>query len=318
MMKAAIVTGPNQIPVYGDFKEPTAQAGYELITVAASALSNLTKSRASGSHYSASGQYPLVPGIDGVGRAASGQRLFFMMPSAPFGGMAQKVLVKTENCFPIPDQLDDVTAAALGNPGMSSMAALQKRAAFKAGETVLINGATGSAGKLAVQIAKYLGAKKVIATGRNAETLKEVSALGADVILALGDSGDALEETLKEQFSDGIDVVLDYLWGPSAERILTAGAKAGKEGVPIRFVQIGSLGGNDITLPSAALRSSSITLMGSGLASVSFKDLVAATREAINAAAPGKFKIDTTQVPLSDVQKTWNEKLGNSRLVYTV
>jgi NADPH:quinone reductase-like Zn-dependent oxidoreductase len=317
-MKAAIVSGPNQVPVYGDFKEPVAQAGHELITVKASALSNLAKGRASGEHYSSSGQYPMVVGVDGVGLTTSGRRVYFVMPQAPFGAMAEKVLVPSENCFPLPDQVNDVTAAAIANPGMSSMAALTKRAGFKTGETVLVNGATGNAGQLAVQIAKYLGAKKVIATGRDAATLQKVKTLGADVIIPMGDAGDAFETGLKEQFDIGIDVVLDYLWGPSAERILFAGAKAGKEGVPIRFVQIGSMSAPNITLPGAALRSSAFTLMGSGISSVSLKDLIAAIQQVMQAVVPGKLQIETTAVPLTDVEKTWNANFGKSRLVYTL
>lgn len=113
---------------------------------------------------------------------------------------------------------------------------------------------------MAVQIAKFMGARKVVATGRNAETLNALTRLGADVTIPLGDGGDAFEEALREQFSgDGIDVVLDYLWGPSAERIIAAGAKAGKAAVPIRFVQIGSMSAPNITLPSSALRSSAIS-----------------------------------------------------------
>jgi len=317
-MKAAIVTGPNQIPVYGDFKEPTVQAGYELITVTAAALSNLTKSRASGEHYSSSGAFPLVVGVDGVGRTAGGRRVYFALPPAPFGAMAEKVLVAAENCFPVPEGVDDVTVAGIANPGMSSMGALMKRAAFKAGETVLINGATGSAGQLAVQIAKYLGAEKVIATGRDAATLQKIKNEGADVTIPLGDSGDSFEEALKEQFSQGIDVVLDYLWGASAERMMAAGAKAGKEGVPIRFVQIGSMSAPTITLPSAALRSSSITLMGSGISSIPLKELLSSANDAIQAVIPGKLKIETTAVPLADVEKSWNANFGKSRVVFVV
>jgi NADPH:quinone reductase-like Zn-dependent oxidoreductase len=314
-MKAAMVTGPNQIPVYGNFQEPAAQTGHEVITVTASALSNLTKARASGEHYSVSGQYPLVPGVDGVGHTSGGQRVYFVMPTAPFGAMAEKVLVKTENFFTLPDNVDDVTAAAIANPGMSSMAALQKRAFFKSGESVLINGATGSAGQLAVQIAKYLGAKKVVVTGRNAEVLK---ATGADVSIPIGDAGDAFEDALKKQFSDGIDVVLDYLWGLSAERIIFAGARAGKEGVPIRFVQIGSLSAPAITLPSAALRSSAITLMGSGLSSVPLKELINSIQDVMKAVVPGKLRIESSTALLADVEKTWNATSTKSRLVYLI
>src|SRR5690349_2140403 len=166
--------------------------------------------------------------------------------------------------FSKPDDLDDVTAAAIANPGMSSWAALQDSAKFQAGETVLVNGATGISGRLAVQSAKYLGAKKVIATGRNTEALKSLVPLGADLTIPLVENGEALEKAFLEPFHEGVDVVLDYLWGPSMERLLVAAAKAGEEGVPIRFVQIGGVSASNISLPNQVLRASAIQLMGSG------------------------------------------------------
>ena len=132
----------------------------------------------------------------------------------------------------LPDELDDVTAAAIANPGMSSWAAYAERAKLKAGETVLVNGATGTAGRLAVQIAKHLGAGKVIATARNADALKSVAALGADVTIPLVDDEAALEESFRQEFAQGVDVVIDYLWGKSAERLLIAGGQGRKGGGP--------------------------------------------------------------------------------------
>lgn len=123
---------------------------------------------------------------------------------------------------------------------------------------------TGTAGRLAVQIAGHMGAGRIVATGRNAKMLGEGSVLGADLTIPIGEAGDCFEEALKREFDgEGIGVVLDYRWGPSAERIVIAGTKAGKAAVPIRFVQIGSMSAPDISLPSAALRSSALTLMGS-------------------------------------------------------
>jgi NADPH:quinone reductase-like Zn-dependent oxidoreductase len=172
-MKAALVTEKGKTPIYADFKEPTPSQGESKISVTASALSQLTKGRASGSHYSASGQFPLIAGVDGVGRTESGQRVYFVLPTSPFGAMAEKTVVKTAQCVALPDGLDDITAAAIANPGMSSWAAFTERARLVAGETVLINGATGVAGRLAIQIAKHLGARKVIATGRNVDVLTQ-------------------------------------------------------------------------------------------------------------------------------------------------
>ena len=122
-MKAAIVTGPGKTPIYGDFNEPEPKAGEELIHVSASALSQLTKGRASGAHYSSSGQFPAVVGVDGVGRTTDGRRVYFVLPQAPFGAMAERAAVRREQCIPLPDGVDDVTAAAIANPGMSSWAA---------------------------------------------------------------------------------------------------------------------------------------------------------------------------------------------------
>jgi NADPH:quinone reductase-like Zn-dependent oxidoreductase len=316
-MKAAIVVEAGQRPIYGDFREPVPANGEVLVTVSAAALSNVVKSRASGTHYSSSGQTPFVVGIDGVGRLEDGRRVYFALPEAPFGSMSEKTVIRPSQCVSLPDDLDDVTAAAIANPGMSSWAAFKERAKLTAGETVLVNGATGTAGRLAVQIAKYMGARKVVATGRNAEALKALSALGADVTIPLGDAGDAFEDALKEQFTgDGIDVVLDYLWGQSAERIIIAGAKAGKDAVPIRFVHIGSVSAPNITLPSAALRSSAITLMGSGIGSIPMDGIVKSVGELMRATVSGGFKIATKTFPLSEVEHVWAGANSMPRTVF--
>jgi NADPH:quinone reductase-like Zn-dependent oxidoreductase len=318
-MKAAIVVEAGKTPVYGDFKEPIAENGEVQVTVSASALSNLTKGRAAGSHYSSSGRPPFVVGVDGVGKLGDGRRVYFMLPRAPFGGMGEKTVVPASQCVSLPDVLDDVTAAAIANPGMSAWAALTERAKLARGETILVNGATGSAGRLAVQIAKFMGARKVIATGRNPEALKALSSLGADVTIPLGDAGDTFEEAVKQQFGgEGINVILDYLWGRSAERVILAGAKAAKDGMPIRFVQIGSVAGSDIALPAAALRSKSIALMGSGIGSVPLEGLVRSIGELMKAVVPGGLKIITKVYPLSDVERVWTESDSSQRIVFRI
>jgi len=317
-MKAAVVRGAGQTPVYGDFAEPVPSAGENRIAVTAAAISPVVKSRASGAHYSSSGRFPFVVGIDGVGRLDDGTRVYFVLPKAPYGSMAEQAVVPSAQCLPLPDGLDDVTAAAIANPGMSSWAAYTERARLKVGETVLVNGATGTAGRLAVQIAKHLGARKVIATGRNADALRSLAALGADATIALVGSEAALENSFKEQFAEGVDVVIDYLWGKSAECLLIAGAKAGAEAVPIRFVQVGSASGPDITLPSAVLRSSAIELMGSGIGSIPLDRLVNAIGGLLQATLPGGFKIAARPVPLSDVEEAWPKDDSTRRTVFTV
>jgi NADPH:quinone reductase-like Zn-dependent oxidoreductase len=317
-MKAAVVQHAGQMPVYADFQEPAPAAGENRITVAAAAISPVVRSRAAGTHYSASNQFPFVAGIDGVGRLDDGRRVYFAMPRAPFGSMAERTVAPSALCVTVPDDLDDVTAAAIANPGMSSWAAYKQRARLKAGETVLVNGATGTAGLLAVQIAKHLGAGRVIATGRNVESLRAVEALGADATIPLVEDDDVLEESFKAPFAEGVDVVIDYLWGRSAERLLIAGAKAGADVAPIRFVQIGSVSGADITLPSAVLRASAIELMGSGIGSIRLDGLAQSIGELLQATVSAGLEISTRAVPLSDVEEAWAGGNGIGRTVLTI
>ena len=204
-MKAAVVLGAGRAPVYADFAEPEPAAGEARIAVTAAAVSQVTKSRTSGQHYSSSGHFPFVVGIDGVGKLDDGSRLYFLLPRAPLRQHGGKSMAARARCLPLPDDLDDVTAAAIANPGMSSWAAYAERAKLKPGETVLVNGAAGTAGRLAVQIARHLGAAKVIATARNADALKSVAALGADVTIPLVDDEAALEESFKQEFAQGVD-----------------------------------------------------------------------------------------------------------------
>jgi NADPH:quinone reductase-like Zn-dependent oxidoreductase len=319
-MKAAVVHDFNAPPRYGDFEAPVAGAGETLVQVRAAALSQLVKSQAAGRHYSSATTLPLVPGVDGVGLLADGRRVYFAFPRGPFGAMAQTTVVKTEYCVPVPDDLDDVTAAGIGNPGMSSWAALTERAHFQRGENVLINGATGVAGRLAIQIARHLGANKVIVTGRNAKSVEGLAALCADVLIPLDAPAAQLTETFRDTIrSHRVNVILDYLWGPSAESLLGAvGGHGSDEAEPrIRFVQIGSITGNTITLPASALRSSGLEMMGSGLGSVSNAGLVGAIGGLLKAVVSGGFSIEAEAVPLTDVERAWTSDAA-ARTVFTI
>jgi NADPH:quinone reductase-like Zn-dependent oxidoreductase len=324
-MKAAIVKAAGKSPVYDEFEMPVAKAGEELISMRASALSQFSKSRATGSHYSSDNAFPAIAGSDGVGLTQDGRRVYFALPEAPFGAMAEYSVVDARHCIELPDSLDDVTAAAIANPGMSAWASLVERAHMVAGETVLINGATGTAGRIAVQLAKYLGAAKIIATGRNLEELEEVKSLGADVVIpfklgALHPSGaKEFENALKNEFANGIDVVIDYLWGESAKTIIVAIAKAVEDGQPVRFVHIGGASGDEsIELPGAALRSSAITLMGSGVKSLRMSGLIQSIRNIFDVVEPAGLKIATRSVPLSEIEETWDSSTGKPRVVVTM
>lgn len=317
-MKAAVVESFDHPPRYEEFDAPSPDADEIIVHVKASALSQLVRAQASGNHYS-SGSVPFVPGADGVGQLDNGQRVYFAFPRAPVGAMAERVAVKAAYTVPLPDDVDDVTAAAIANPGMSSWAALAERARIKAGEAVLINGATGASGRLAIQVARHLGASRVVVTGRNPDYEAELRALGADAFIPLKQSQEALVARFREEIETGVDIVLDYLWGASAEAFFDAstGHGSGEAAPRIRFVNIGSLGGASLTLNASAVRSSGLELMGSGLGSVSNENLVKCIGHLIQAIHTAGFRIDAEPVPLTEVEHTWTANAGG-RVVFTL
>jgi len=276
------------------------------------------KSLASGTHYGSTGELPFMPGLDGVGRLEDGSRVFFGMARSPFGTFAERSLTSWM-CIPLPDGLDDPTAAGIANPAMSSWAALMMgRAKFVAGESVTILGATGVAGKLAVQIAKRLGACRVTAAGRNPQALETLKELGADAIISLNQEDDSLVAAFRNEYAEhSADAVLDYLWGHPAECLLKAISQKGlRKSARVRFVQIGASAGASIRLEAAALRSSGFELLGSGLGSASLEQLRAAVQDFFKTAATQPFAFKMKTAALSDVEKLWNSSEQGTRLVF--
>jgi NADPH:quinone reductase-like Zn-dependent oxidoreductase len=315
-MHAALVEDFSSPPRYREIPPPVANQGEVLLKVRAAALSNLVRGQANGSHYSSGTTLPFTPGNDGVGVAEDGARVYFISPRAPFGSMAEYTVVSRVMTIPLAADIDDAVAAALGNPGLATWGSLLGRAKLQPGEVVMVNGATGIAGKQAIQVAKYLGASKVVATGRGA--LAGLAALGADETISLSQPHEDLVRSFRSALhGSGVQVVLDFLWGPSAEAILAAAAGHGSlEGEPrIRFVQIGAISGNTITLPAGLLRSSGVELLGSGLGSLSSQAILQSLSTMFAAASKMRFAIDVDPVPLSKVEEVWTRK-EESRIVF--
>jgi NADPH:quinone reductase-like Zn-dependent oxidoreductase len=317
-MKAALVSSYSTPPRYADFDDPTPGEGELLVTVTAAGLHPIVKALAAGKHYGSTGVFPFISGVDGVGKLDNGQRVFFGAARSPFGTMADLSLAGRNRYLVIPDSVDDVTAAAMMNPGMSSWAALAERAHFAPGESVLILGATGSAGQMAVQIAKRFGARRIVSAGRDPEALEQTKSLGADATISLTQDLDSLIAAFREEIAGNkIDVILDYLWGEPAEAVLAAIAKKGLDhsSARIRYIQIGNSAGPNISLPAAILRSSGLEILGSGFGSVNMERLFASMADILQEAAKEPFKIAVTAVPLRDVESLWNSK-SDARLVF--
>lgn len=317
-MKAAVVNILGESPQYQDFSEPLAGDGEVIVTMEAAGLHPVVKGMASGSHYSGRATVPFAVGLDGVGRLENGSLVYCLSARSPYGTMAEKTVAAESVCMPIPDGLDPAQAAAIANPGMSAWLSLSLRAGLQAGETVLINGATGVAGQLAVQSARYLGAKKIIATGRNADVL---GVLGADVTIPLTDSDESITEALAAQVQDGgIDVVIDYLWGKPTELILGAFAKGfRREGSKrIRLVEVGATASREIRLPAAVLRSIDLHLSGSGFGSVPMRQILASIPNLFTLASQGHLKVQVEKVPLSEVTSAWVREEKGKRIVFSI
>ncbi|WP_176511502.1 quinone oxidoreductase family protein [Pseudomonas faucium] len=319
-MKAAIVHAFDQPPRYGDIDAPQAAAGEVLVRVRAAALSQLVRAQASGKHYSSGKTLPLVPGADGVGLLEDGTRVYFAFPRAPIGAMAETVAVDARCCVAIPDGIDDITAAAIANPGMSSWSALQERAGFKPGERVLINGAAGASGRLAIQVAKHLGASRVVATARNRAVQAELRELGADAFICLDQPAEQLTAALRDEIrGPGVDIVLDYLWGQPAACILDAlGGHASREAAPrVRFVNIGAIAGATLPMNPSVLRGTGLEMLGSGLGSVSNEGLVKVVGQLLKAIKPAGMKVEALAVPLSEVEAAW-QRSSAERIVFVM
>src|SRR5271170_1046609 len=245
-MNAAVLHTLGKPPRFEQFPEPIPGEGEVIVHVRAAALKPADKQMASGSHYASPRELPVVCGIDGVGSLDDGARVFFGGPRRPYGAMAERTVLRRAQCFPVPDGLSDDIAAALPNPGVSAWLTLKSRAKLSPGETVLILGATGVTGKLAVQIAKLLGAGRVVAAGRNEQALSTLPELGADATVCLAKPHQELVETFRHEAGEkGFDVIIDYLWGPPTEALLTAitGTDFAVAGSETRLVEVGESAG---------------------------------------------------------------------------
>ncbi len=312
-MHAAVVTSFDSPPSYREFPTPTPRGSdEELVDVVASGLHRRVRSQADGSHYTSAGELPLVPGIDGVSRMPDGTLRYFALGDTRWGAMAEQTVINLRRSFPLPDGADPALMAAAINPAMSSWVALRRRIDFQAGQTVLVLGATGSSGQMAVQIAKRLGAGRVIAAGRNPELLAALPELGADTVVRLGDAagiGGAAAD---------VDVVIDYLWGQVTVDAMTAIATSRNgDSRPLTWIEIGSVAGLTAAIPSAALRAIPLQIVGSGQGSVSTAAILAELPALADEIGSGALRINVRAVPLADVTRAWQGIGSGERVVLT-
>ncbi|MEU8057426.1 quinone oxidoreductase family protein [Microbispora bryophytorum] len=316
-MKAAVLHEAGGIPRYEDFPDPVAADGEVIIDVKAVAVENVDKAIAAGTHYASEkyiGRFPVIPAFDGVGALPDGTLVGFGGIRLPYGALAEKTVVPQGSYVPIPEGVDPAVASVMA----SAVTAMSMKAAagFVPGETVLVLGATGVAGRLAVKVARLLGAGRIVATGRDDDQLREVQTIGADVVINTAVSDEALAQAYLDARGDGYDVVLDYLWGRPGEILLRALVpRSFAFGKPTRVVQIGESAGAELTLAASSLRTSGVEIYGAakGLDPRTMEEVY---QRIVTWTRSGELTFDMEKVPLSDIETAWQRTdLKGRRLV---
>jgi NADPH:quinone reductase-like Zn-dependent oxidoreductase len=309
MIHAAVLHGLGQRPRYEAFPPPLAGEDEAVVTVTAAALKPSDRLMAEGVHY-AHTEFPHVVGLDGVGLLEDGTRVAFMIPQRPYGGMAQETLVGRGRWLPVRDGVDDVTAAAIANPGMAAWKTVVWEAEVTAGQAVLVLGATGTSGRIAAQLAAHQGARVVVA-GRNKLVLDRLVAGGADAAIGLQRPHDELAAAIAA--AGPYDVVIDYLWGAPAEAIFAAlpAHRRSADAPPlIRYIQVGMSAGDAASRragPASWQRDRRRPIPRRGRRCL---------RRAARAGRGGEIVIDVDPVPLSEVEGAWARAGSDRRTVF--
>lgn len=315
-MRAAVVRSFDHPPRYEEFDSPTAAGPNEtLVEVLAAGLHPRVRTDAAGRHYTSTGTLPMIPGNDGVGRLPDGSVVYFVSPHATWGSMAERALVDRRATVALPEGVDVVEIAAVMNPAMSSWVALRRRVVLQPGQCVLILGATGNAGATAIQVARRLGAGRIVGAGRNAQRLSELLAVGADEVVKLSADETETTERLASAAAE-VDIVIDYLWGaPAAIAMMAVLRSRSDRSRALDWIQIGAVAGPTIELPSIAMRSANLRIQGTGQGAVSPAVYLAELPALIEEITRGTISVGARAVPLADVETEWTTDVAGLRTV---
>ena len=300
-MRAAVIERFGEPPVVRERDEPKAD-GANVIEVTAAPLNPVDLSIATGKFYAGKPPLPYVPGGEGIGHPMSGvpaDRVYFRA-APPNGALAERAVANGQT-VPLPEQVSDGVAAALGTPGIAAYLAMTRRAQLQPGETVLVLGASGVLGSIAVQVAKLIGAGRVIAAARDDRALARAKDLGADATVDLKQI-EGLTERIREASRGQLQVVIDPIWGAAAVAALEAMSPLG------RFVQLGQAAGPEATVKSATVRGRYLSILGYGSFLVPWEEQVVAYRRLVEYAAAGRIKVEVEVLPLEAAPDAWKRQ----------
>lgn len=313
-MRAAVISELGRPPELGDRPEPVGEAVYEISTVALNPIDvNVGAGRFFGGHP----ELPFVPGCEGVGRGPDGTRVYLFgsgLGLSRDGLLAERAAAPADLGIPLPDGVSDAVAAACGIAGMAGWMPLAWRAPVRTDDRVLVLGATGTVGLVAVQTAKLLGAAHVVAAGRNPERLERAVALGADATVVLDDDVDLVAALEQASGGDGPTHIVDMLWGRPAAAAIQAAVPGW------RLVQVGQSAGGDATVASAAIRGK----MGEIYGYTDFAVPTGVYREQylrlVGHAAAGEIAFDIETYPLDRIAEAWERQAAgpNAKIVVSL
>jgi len=306
-MKAAVLEEIGGTPVCRDFDEPQRGPGQSLIEVTAAPLNPVDLWIASGKHHAGAPPVPSVIGREAAGRVLEsdtieeGTRVYAPVGSA---GMAERLVAPDDELLELPDGVEDALAACLGVAGLAAWLALDWRGNLQDGETVLVLGASGAVGAIAVQGAKLLGAGRVVAAARSEAGLERAQQLGADATVHLDGDGD-LAEALSEACDGQLDLTIDPLWGEPAAAAIQASSFGA------RLVQIGQSASPESTITSGAVRGKTLSILGHSNPAVPADVRQDAYRQMLRHAAAGELTVDYELLPLAQVADAWERQAAS-------
>lgn len=312
-MKAAILKAYGYPPIFGDYDQLEPGPDQLLVRLTAASITPLDLLCASGTSYFGAPALPYIPGVQGVGVVESGisslvgRQVWFQTTSGMKpgnGSMSEYVTVFEKDIFEVPEGLSAVDAAALGLSAVAGWNAVTT-AKVTSEDAVIVLGASGIVGQVALQVARHLGAKKVVGSVRSPEAQEIALSLGADEVVDLSKYSEPalLTRRFEEATEGGADVVIDPIFGEPASCALRALKSLG------RLVNLGSAASEVAVFDSATIRSRRLSILGYTNVGLNKEEIDASLSEIFNLAKLGKLKVFREVVPLAEVTSAWQRQM---------
>ena len=307
-MRALLIEELGRPPRVVDVDEPTPAPAEALLRIVAAPLNPVDVAIATGRSFAGHPRLPYIPGVEAVARVegedskALGRLVYTCLHglgTSRDGSCAELATAPRDRLIPVPEGVDPGVAAALGTVGLAAWLPLTWRAPLSPGENVLVLGATGTVGLIAVQAARLLGASRVVAAGRRREGLERAVRYGADATVELVDSTTLADSFRRACGSEGPTLVFDSVWGEPVVAALEAAAPRA------RIIQLGQAAGANALVPSALIRGKDLDILGYTNFNVPFEVLAEGYRQLGEHVREGRIVLEIENVSLEDGVGAW-------------